>query len=298
MDRAVIVEHLSVQTLKNVSFSLQPGELVGLIGPVGAGKTTILRTLSGLLSPMSGFVEVLEFNPGEKKPEFLKQIGLVLGQCTQLWPQLSARKTFELNKAIYELPSRQYVENLNELTELLGVIKLVDVPVKRLSFGQRMRLEIVAALLHKPQIVLLDEPISDLDLVAGARVRDFIYAYNRKYGVTTLFATHSLDDLIGLVRRVIVINDGKIIFDGVLEKLLGSYAKEKLIKINLAQDVNVESLNKIGQVRMWTYPQAVVAVPRSTVAVAAAEILQNYPVTDLAIEEIPIEEVVRKAIKQ
>ena len=297
MDRAVIVEHLSVQTLKNISFSLQPGELVGLIGPNGAGKTTIIRTLSGLLSPMSGFVEVLEFNPGEKKTEFLKQIAFFSGQNTQLWPQLSARKTFDLNKAIYEIPTRQYVESLNELTQLLGVTKLVDVPVKKLSFGQQMRLELVAALLHKPQVVLLDEPISDLDLVSAARVRDFIYAYNRKYGVTILLCSHNLDDLTSLVRRIIVLNEGKIIFDGVLEKLLGSYAKEKLIKINLAQDVNVDGLDNIGQVRMWTYPQAVIAVPRSTVAVAAAEILQNYPVTDLIIEEIPIEEVVRKFIK-
>ncbi len=323
MDRAIIIDHLvkdfevtvkspglagsissifspkkkNIHALKNISFSIQPGELVGFIGPNGAGKTTTLKTLSGLLYPTSGFVEVLEFNPWERKSEFLKQISLVMGQKNQLWWDLSAASTFELNKAIYEIPTRQYEESLNELTTLLDVKKLVDIPVRKLSLGQRMRLELIAALLHKPRILFLDEPTIGLDLVAQAKMRDFIYNYNRKSGATILLTSHNMDDLTDLARRVIVIDDGRIIFDGMFEEFLGNYAKEKLIKINLSQETDLGEIKKIGKIKKIAFPQVIISVPRTTTAVAAAEILQNYPVDDLTIEEIPIEDVVRRLFR-
>src|SRR3972149_4020057 len=206
MDKAIIVDHLvknfevnekkpglagaiesiispkkkTVRALKNFSFTIQPGELVGFIGPNGAGKTTTLKVLSGLLYPTSGFTQVLDFDPWDRRPEFLKQISLVMGQKNQLWWDLPAIETFELNRAIYEIPKREYEETLNELTELLEVKKLLGIQVRRLSLGQRMRLELVAALLHTPKILFLDEPTIGLDVVAQPKIRDFIFEYKDK----------------------------------------------------------------------------------------------------------------------
>lgn len=323
MDRAVIVDHLvknfevtekeagltgavkslfspkkkQVHAIRGISFSIQPGELVGFIGPNGAGKTTTLKTLSGLLYPTSGFVEVLEHDPWERKPEFLKQISLVMGQKNQLWWDLPAIETFELNRAIYELGTREYEESLKELTDLLEVGKLVKTPVRKLSLGQRMRMELVAALLHKPKVLFLDEPTIGLDLVGQQKMRDFIYEYNKKYNATVLLTSHNMDDLIDLARRVIVIDEGKILFDGALEELVEKFAKEKIIKATLSKADGLEGLEKIGKVRKLAYPEVVLSVPRNVIAVAAAELLQNFAVDDLTIEEVPIEDVIRKVFK-
>ena len=286
-----------VHALRGVSFAIQPGELVGFIGPNGAGKTTTLKTLSGLLYPTSGFVEVLEHDPWERKPDFLKQIALVMGQKNQLWWDLPAIETFELNRAIYEIPTRIYEENLNELTELLSVKKLLMTPVRKLSLGQRMRMELIAALLHKPKVLFLDEPTIGLDLIAQQKVRDFIYEYNHKYGATILLTSHNMDDLTNLARRVIVINEGMILFDGALEDLVEKYAKEKIIKATLSREDGITEIEKIGKVKKIAFPQVVLSVPRAATAMAASELLQNFPVDDLTIEEIPIEDVIRKAFR-
>jgi len=286
-----------VHALRGVSFTIQPGELVGFIGPNGAGKTTTLKTLSGLLYPTSGFVEVLEFDPWERKPEFLKQISLVMGQKNQLWWDLPAIETFELNKAIYEIPTHVYQENLKELVTLLEIEKLLETPVRKLSLGQRMRMELTAALLHKPKVLFLDEPTIGLDLVAQQKMRDFIYDYNSKYGATILLTSHNMDDLVDLARRVIVINEGRILFDGALEELVTKYAKEKIIKATLSKEEGIADIEKIGKVKKLAFPQVILSVPRAACAVAASELLQNFPVDDLTIEEIPIEDVIRKAFK-
>ena len=286
-----------VNALKGVSFAIQPGELVGFIGPNGAGKTTTLKTLSGLLYPTAGFVEVLEFDPWKRNPEFLKQISLVMGQKNQLWWDLPAIETFELNRAIYDIPTRSYNENLKELTELLDVEKLLNTPVRKLSLGQRMRMELVAALIHKPKVLFLDEPTIGLDIIAQQKVRDFIYDYNRKYNATVLLTSHNMGDLTNLARRVIIINDGKILYDGAFEDLIMQYAKEKIIKATLSNENNISNLEKIGKIKKLSFPEVVLSVPRSAAAVAASELLQNFPVDDLTIEEIPIEEIIRKAFK-
>lgn len=287
----------TVHALKGISFSIQPGELVGFIGPNGAGKTTTLKTLSGLLYPTSGFVEVLDYDPWERKPEFLKQIALVMGQKNQLWWDLPAIETFELNRAIYELPTREYEESLKELLDLLEVGKLINTPVRKLSLGQRMRMELVAALIHRPKVLFLDEPTIGLDLIAQQKVRDFIYEYNKKYEATILLTSHNMDDLIDLARRVIVIDEGQLLFDGALEELVQKFAKEKIIKATLSGEDGINELEKIGKVKKLSFPEVVLAVPRSATAVAAAELLQNFPVEDLTIEEIPIEEVIRKVFR-
>lgn len=320
MDKAIIVDHLiknfevtekkqgiggafsslvspkkkTVRALREISFSIKPGELVGFIGPNGAGKTTTLKVLSGLLYPTSGFTQVLGFDPWERNPMFLKEISLVMGQKNQLWWDLPAIETFELNRAIYEIPERIYKDSLNELVDMLGVKKFLNIQVRRLSLGQRMRLELIAALLHKPKVLFLDEPTIGLDVVAQAKMRDFIYDYNKRCKATILLTSHNMDDVVNLAKRVIVIDKGKILFDGDLRELVSRYAKEKIIKVYLSKESDIKQLEKIGKVKKIDFPQAVLVVPRATAAAAAAELLHHFPVADLTIEEEPVEEIIRK----
>jgi ABC-2 type transport system ATP-binding protein len=284
----------TVRALRVISFSIEAGELVGFIGPNGAGKTTTLKILSGLLYPTSGFNQVLGFDPWDRKPEFLKQISLVMGQKNQLWWDLPAIETLELNRAIYEIPKKRYEESLDELTKMLEVKRLLNVQVRRLSLGQRMRLELVAALLHKPKVLFLDEPTIGLDVVGQQKMRDFIYDYNKKHDATILLTSHNMDDVLDLAKRVIVIDKGKILFDGDLRELVNRFAKDKIIKVYLSKEADIKQLEGIGKVKKLDFPQAVLSVPRATAAVAAAELLQKLPVADLTIEEEPIEEIIRK----
>ncbi len=287
----------TVRALKGISFTIQPGEIVGFIGPNGAGKTTTLKTLSGLLYPTKGFVQVLEYDPWVRSPDFLKQISLVMGQKNQLWWDLPAIDTFELNKAIYEIPTKNYQENLKELVDLLEIGKLLKTPVRKLSLGQRMRMELTAALLHKPKVLFFDEPTIGLDLVGQQKMRDFIYDYNKKYNATILLTSHNMDDVTNLARRVIVIDSGEILFDGALEELINKFANQKIIKATLLNDTNIKELEKVGTIKNLSFPQVTISVPREAVAVAASELLQSFPVEDLTIEEIPIEDVIRKVFK-
>jgi ABC-2 type transport system ATP-binding protein len=220
-----------------------------------------------------------------------------MGQKNQLWWDLPARDTFELNKAIYEISDAKYKENLSELTRILGIEKLMNIQVRRLSLGQRMRLELVAALLHKPKILFLDEPTIGLDVVAQQKVRDFIFDYNRRFGATIMLTSHNMDDLSDLAKRVIVINKGEILYDGNLKELTSLFAKEKIIKIYLAKSTDIKKFAEIGKVKKFDYPQAIISVPREASAIAAAELLQNFPIADLTIEEEPIEDIIRRVFR-
>lgn len=286
-----------VRALKNISLAVAEGELVGFIGPNGAGKTTTLKILSGLLYPTDGFVQVLDHNPWDRKPEFLKQIALVMGQKNQLWWDLPASETIELNRHIYEIPEAKFKQSLAELVDLLEVKKFINIQVRRLSLGQRMRLELVAALLHQPKVLFLDEPTIGLDVVGQQNLRDFIYEYNKKNKATILLTSHNMDDLIDLAKRVIVIDKGQLLFDGNLKELVGQFARDKVIKISLTQEVDLKKLEDIGKVIRIRHPQAVLSVPREASAVAASELLQNYPIGDMTIEEEPIEDVIRRIFK-
>ncbi len=322
-ERTIIVEHLSknfevtekesgllgsfrslvsptkktIRALKSISFSISQGELVGFIGPNGAGKTTTLKVLSGLLFPTAGFVQVLGFDPWSRKPNFLKQISVIFGQKNQLWWDLPAIDTFDLNKAIYEISDNKYKDTLEELTQILEVKKLLHIQVRRLSLGQRMRLELIAALLHQPKVLFLDEPTIGLDVVGQQKVRDFIFEYNRRFKATIMLTSHNMDDLIDLAKRVIVISKGEILFDGNLKELVDQFAKEKIIKVYLAKEADVKRFAEIGEVKKFNYPQAILSVPREASAVAASELLQNFPVADLTIEEEPIEDIIRRVFK-
>ena len=322
-DKAVIIEHLTknfesvvkkkglggsvsslfspkkktIRALKDITFHVETGELVGFIGPNGAGKTTTLKILSGLLYPTAGFIQVLGFDPWNRKPEFLKQISLVMGQKNQLWWDLPAIDTFELNKAIYEIPTKKYNRTLDELVNLLEVKKLLNVQVRKLSLGQRMRLELISALLHEPKVLFLDEPTIGLDVVAQQKVRDFIFDYNRRHNATVLLTSHNMDDLINLVKRVVVIDKGEILFNGDLKELTSQFAKEKLISLYLSKQTDIKKFEQIGKIKKLEFPLVVLTVPRETTAVASAELLQNFPIADLTIEEEPIESIIRRVFK-
>lgn len=287
----------TVNAVADISFSINEGEFVGFIGPNGAGKTTTLKMLSGILYPTAGLVQVAGFVPAERKPKFLKKIALVMGQKNQLWWDLPAIESLELNRAIYEIPKTKYKQNLEELVELLEVGDLLNTQVRRLSLGQRMRLELVAAILHQPEIIFLDEPTIGLDVVAQQKVRDFLYSYNKKHKATILLTSHNMDDVANLAKRVIVINQGLIVFDGNLTELVGEYAKEKIIKIYVNKNVDYQKLEKIGKVEKISLPEIVISVPRSVATVAASELLQSFPIEDLTIEEESIDSIIRRVFK-
>jgi len=283
-----------VKAVDDISFNIEEGELVGFIGPNGAGKTTTLKCLSGLLYPTAGFISVLGFLPHQRKPEFLRQISLVMGQKNQLWWDLPPLETFQLNKEIYEIPEEKYKETLNELVALLEVEDILKVQVRKLSLGQRMKCELIAALLHSPKVLFLDEPTIGLDVVAQKKMRDFIKEYNRRYKATIFLTSHYMGDVKELCRRVLIIDKGRLVFDGQLSEITQKYTDHKLISVILAQEVEEKTLKSLGEIKEFSFPKLVYFVKREEVSKIAAKVLENLPVADLNIEEPPIEDIIRE----
>ena len=283
----------TVAAVDDISFTIDEGELVGFIGPNGAGKTTTLKCLSGLLYPSSGKLSVLGFTTFDRKHEYLKRIALVMGQKNQLWWDLPAQESFLLNKEIYSINDLSYKQNLGELVELLEVEEMIKVPVRKLSLGERMKMELIAALIHAPEVLFLDEPTIGLDVVMQKKMRDFVGAYNRLHRSTILLTSHYMEDVRQLARRVIIIDHGKIMYDGKLDHLVKRYTKHKLLSVVLDTYVPPDKLMAIGELVSYEFPKAVIKVERSASNIAAAEILQHFPVDDLNIEEPDIEDVIR-----
>ncbi len=283
-----------INALKSISFSLNNGEMVGFIGPNGAGKTTTLKILSGILHPTSGFVQVMGFTPWERKHDYLNQLGLIMGQKNQLWWDLPAVDSLELNRAIYSLSDKKYKKNLQELSHILGVDDILRRPVRRLSLGQRMRLELLAGLIHTPKVIFFDEPTVGLDVVAQANIREFIKEYNKKHEATVILTSHNMNDLLGIVERVIIIDRGSIYFDGKFDSLVKKHAINKIITATLISPVKQKDLEKIGNVIEYKYPKVILSIKRSVATLAAAELLQNYPVSDLNVEEVSVEQIIRQ----
>lgn len=286
-------KHETVKAVKDISFAIEKGELVGFIGPNGAGKTTTLKTLSGLLYPTSGDVSVLGFKPWERKKEFLKQIALVMGQKNQLWWDLPAVETFRLNKEIYDISDDKYKKTLKELAELLDVAHILNTQVRKLSLGQRMKLELIAALLHTPKILYLDEPTIGLDVVMQKTIREFIKEYNQKYNATILLTSHYMNDVKELCKRVIIIDHGTIVFDGKLDQILKKYADHKRVVITLEKQIPEKEIASIAPLESYTFPTVTMQASRKDILPLTTKLMKDLPITDLTIEEIPIEEVIR-----
>lgn len=237
-----------ISAIKDINMSIQEGEIVGLLGPNGAGKTTIMKLLAGLIMPSNGEIKVLDYNPFDKKEEFKKKISLVLGQKQQLWWDIPAIESFELNRRIYGIGTKQYKKLLDELVELLSLQDLINSPVRNLSLGERMKCELVAALLHNPKILFLDEPTIGLDLVAQKKIRDFIKQYNKKFKTTIIITSHYMEDIEELCDRTIFIENGLKYYDGTLNNFLDTYARECILNIELI-DINEKiNLHSYGMV--------------------------------------------------
>ena len=283
----------SVQAVNDISFEIEPGELVGFIGPNGAGKTTTLKVLSGLLYPTAGEISVLGFTPWDRKPEFQKQFSLVMGQKNQLWWDLPAMETFLLNKAIYEIPDAQYKHTLNKLVTLLDVKDVMNIQVRKLSLGQRMKCELIAALLHNPKVLFLDEPTIGLDVVMQKQMPHFFRHYNTTFGATIFLTSHYMDDVKELCKRVIIIDHGKKLFDGKLQDIIDKYAKNKILSVVFAKETDQKKLETIGKVKSFEFPSATILVPRKEASRLAAKLLEDFSIADLNIEEPPIEAIIR-----
>jgi len=287
-------KYKEVKAVDNISFEVKEGELVGFIGPNGAGKTTTLKCLSGLLYPTSGTVEVLGFTPWDRKAAFQKQFSLVMGQKNQLWWDLPPIETFILNKEIYEIPDNQYQKILKKLVKLLDVQKILNIQVRKLSLGQRMKCELIAALIHNPKVLFLDEPTIGLDVVMQKTVRDFIKDYNKQFKSTILLTSHYMGDVKKLAKRVIIIDSGTLLFDGNLQDVIDRFARNKIISLVFSKEINQRELAEFGDVREYQYPKARINVPRNQAAKKASDLLDKFPVADLVIEEPPIEAIIRE----
>jgi ABC-2 type transport system ATP-binding protein len=285
-------ETLYRHAVKDVSFSIDEGELVGFLGPNGAGKTTTLKILSGILYPTSGEVSVLGHVPWKREPVYQRQFAIVMGQKNQLWWDLPARESFELNRDIYEIDRSAYERTLGELVEILGVGSLLDVQVRKLSMGERMKCELIAALLHQPRVLFLDEPTIGLDVVSQENIRAFIEAYNRTKKTTVILTSHYMRDVERLCRRVLVINDGRIVYDGSLVELADRYVDHKIVTLRLAQPVVPQALARFGTVTEHNGLSVTLNVPKKDLAQTAQGLLSALPVEDLSIEEVAIETVI------
>lgn len=287
-------KYYDVKAVDGVSFEIKEGELVGFIGPNGAGKTTTLKVLSGLLYPTSGEARVLGYEPFKRQPEFQKQFSLVMGQKNQLWWDLPAYESFILNKEIYEVSEEQFERNVKELSQMLEIEDILKIQVRKLSLGQRMKAELVAALLHTPKVLFLDEPTIGLDVVAQKKMRDFIKEYNKRFNSTIILTSHYMEDVQQLCERVIVIDSGKILYDGLLEKVVEKFAPHKVIEVDFEKEVDRDKLFKVGDVKEFEGLHVLIHVPRSEATKRASKLLNYFPVKDLNIEEPPIEEIIRE----
>ncbi|MBM2817588.1 MAG: transporter-like protein, type transport system ATP-binding protein [Parcubacteria group bacterium] len=289
-------EKLYSDALKDINFKIEEGELVGFLGPNGAGKTTTLKILSGILHPTSGEAKVLGFTPSKREKEYQKQFALVMGQKNNLLKDLPAIESFVMYRDIYEVPEYDFNKNLEELAGLLDIKDFLDVPVRKLSLGQRMKCELIAALIHSPKVLFLDEPTIGLDVVAQKNIRNFIKKYNKESKTSIILTSHYMEDIKELCERVIIINFGKIIYDGKLDDLIKKYATYKLLKVTFNENgIEREDVEKYGKLDGFTPYGCVIKTKREEAKNTAAAILSsNLPVDDILIDEIDVDDVIRE----
>jgi ABC-2 type transport system ATP-binding protein len=284
--------HREVVAVGGVSFRIEPGEIVGFLGPNGAGKTTTLKMLSGLLHPSSGSARVLGHEPWRREREYLQRMTLVMGNRNQLQWDLPALDSFELTRAIYRLPEPMFRVQRDELIELLELGPLVDKPVRNLSLGERMKAEIANSLLHRPEIMFLDEPTLGLDVTMQRRIRSFLADFNHRHGSTVMLTTHYMADVEALCERVIVIHHGEILFDGPLTDLANRFAGHKTLVVTLQEPAD---LSRFGEVIDTSGGRVSLRVPRETTPAVTTRLLTEHDVLDLTVEDPPIDDVIELA---
>ncbi|MCA9387779.1 MAG: ABC transporter ATP-binding protein [Candidatus Andersenbacteria bacterium] len=296
-------EKIETDAVKGIAFDIEEGELVGFLGPNGAGKTTTLKMLSGILYPTSGEATVLGHVPWKRQRAFQKQFSIVMGQKNQLWWDLPARESFLLNKEIYEVPDDRYEAVVNDLATKLDVLDILDVQVRKLSLGQRMKCELIAALLHEPKVLFLDEPTIGLDVTSQQTIREFIRKVNAEKKTTIILTSHYMDDVEALCERVIVINNGGIVYDGSLQALKDKHVSSKVLKVSFQSPIKREQCADLETshgitIRKCEATHLELVVPKDQSTEVAREILGRFDVDDILIDEIEIEEVIREVFEE
>ena len=277
------------EAVKNISFDIDSGDIIGFLGPNGAGKTTTLKMLSGILYPTSGEVHVLGYCPWKRQKEFKMKYSMVLGQKSQLWPDLPASETFRLNQYIYEVDERKCKMLLDELTEYLDVKHLLNVQVRRLSLGERMKLELIASLIHSPQLIFLDEPSIGLDLVSQKKIRSFIRYWNEQYKTTVMITSHYMKDIEDLCERVIVINGGEKLYDGSLSDVNYMFKDIKIVNLELSSEIDDMKLGKFGVITKRDGLNCTMEVNRENLHEFIGYVTQKLNIKDISISDIPVE---------
>lgn len=284
-------QYEEVHAVAGVDLSVQEGEFVAFLGPNGAGKTTTLKLLSGVINPSSGSATVMGFTPWHRKNEYRRRFALVMGQKNQLWWDLPARDSYRLHQQIYAVPESDFKQTLDELTQLLDVGRLLSQPVRELSLGERMKMELIAALLHRPDVLFLDEPTIGLDVIAQHNIQQFLKYYQEKRRMTVLLTSHYMKDVAALCKRVVIIARGMIQYDGSLSGVIDQFSGHKLLTFEFA-DTRQPDLSVFGEIVEETWPKIQVRVSRSQVPRVLAEVLRDHPIEDVSVEDVPLEEVI------
>ncbi len=290
-------DYRTVRAVDGVSFTIEPGEMVAFLGPNGAGKTTTLKMLSGLIYPTAGTAEVLGFTPWQRADAFRRRFSLVMGQKNQLWWDLPAADSFRLHREIYSLPREQFTRTLGELTELFGVEQLTRQPVRELSLGERMKMELIASLLHQPRLLLLDEPTIGLDVVAQVTIQRCLKEYNATRGVTMLLTSHYMRDVEALCSRVLVITQGRLLYDGPLAGITEQFGRDKLVRLEFA-DAPPDDLGRYGEVTDREGPVVSLKVDRARVAEVLGAILDQYAVADVSVQDPPLDRIIARVFEE
>jgi ABC-2 type transport system ATP-binding protein len=285
--------HQETRAADQVSFQIEEGEFVGFLGPNGAGKTTVLKMLSGLLNPTSGDARVLGFVPWERRNEMKRQFSLLMGQKNALWWDLPAQESLELNRAIYGIDRARFNNVVGGLSELLEVEDKMNVMVRELSLGERMKMELISALIHEPRVLFLDEPTIGLDVVSQKRVREFLRIYNEQHRIVTLLTSHYMQDIQELCHRVLIIDHGKIFFDGPLSEIIDRFSSYKIISLTFEKQAT-RDFSTFGEVVEQTSISVQLKVPRAKVTETCRQLLDACNVSDINVQEVPVEEVIRQ----
>lgn len=283
----------SVVAVDNISFVVNEGELVGFIGKNGAGKTTTLKCLSGLITPDCGDIKVLGYTPSQRKYDFLQRISMVMGNRSQLWWELPPIDSFLLNKEIYQIEDAEYKNILSEMVRRLEVEDILDVPVRKLSLGERMKCEIICSLLHTPDLVFLDEPTLGLDVVSQKSLREFLADYHKQYRSSIILTSHNMEDIKDLCKRVIIIDEGNILYDDSILELTSKFVKKKNIHFVFSKAINSKDLEKYGEIVDFDGKEGTLSVKIDDVKSVATKLLEEYGVEDIDISEMSLEDIVR-----
>lgn len=290
-------KYKEVEAVKNVSFEIGAGEIVGFLGANGAGKTTTLKMLAGLLHPTGGMADVIGHVPWKREREYLRGISLVMGNRNQLVWDIPAMDSYRVNQAVYQISDKQFKETLDELIALLDLEPLLKKPVRGLSLGERMKCELAASLLHRPSVLFLDEPTLGVDVTMQGRIRDFIADHNRKYGATILLTSHYMADVTALCKRVIIINKGTLLYDGDLTALSDRIAPFKLVTLDMASPEDAERAEAYGETVSREGAKVTLRLPRAETSGVVSRLLAELSPVDLTVSDPPIEEVIDQAFR-